>query len=232
MDKEKILTFLNFEPNKSIDKFTMKLFVWFNVSFSLFIILGGLLVQIFDNSLLNVIFVVFSLVTNIIFFISIRFIKTQVNEWFHHLIVVLFTLLTLLYGWFVFSQWEALEYCYPKFTWMHVAVLIAGLVLGLYLVIKIIWVFCLLKTNTIKQAREKLQKKLPVWIPIVSGCSPMVLVRLLKGPFNSMGLGIGFAFWGLMCIWMIFLLAILPKIYIIFKYKVNEWFEVVDDANN
>ena len=231
MDKEKILAFLNFDSSKTTDKFTMKLFVWFNVSFSLFIILGGLLVEVFDFSLLNILFAALSLVTNILFFVSIHFIKTQANEWFHHLGVVLATILTLLYGWFIFSQGEVLEYGYPPFTWIHIAVLIAGFVLGLYLAIKMIWVFCLLKTYTIKQAREKLQKKLPVWIPIVLGCSPMVLVRLLRGPYKSMGLGIGFAFWALMCIWIILLLAILPKVYVIFKYKVNKWINVADGAN-
>lgn len=45
-----------------------------------------------------------------------------------------------------------------------------------------------------------------------------------------MGLGVGFALWTLMCVWIIFLLAIFPKIYIIFKYKVNKWFLPIDDA--
>ena len=71
MNKEKILAYLNFDSEKPIDKFTMKLFVWFNVSFSLFIILGGVLFEIFDFSLPNIIFVAFSLITNILFFVSI-----------------------------------------------------------------------------------------------------------------------------------------------------------------
>lgn len=231
MNKEKILAFLNFETGKKADKFTMKLFVWFNVSFSMFIVLGGLLVGVFDFSLLNILFATISIVTNVLFFVTIHFIKTQASEWFHHFWVVLATIISLLYGWRIFSQGEALEYGYPQFTWMHIAVLIAGLTLGLYFAIKMVWVFCLLKTNTVKRAREKLQRKLPVWIPIVSGGSPMVLVRLLRGPFKSMGLGIGFAFWTLMCIWVIFLIAILPKVYVILKYKVNKWFEAVDDAS-
>lgn len=70
MDKEKILAFLNFDSNKTTDKFTMKLFVWFNVSFSLFIVLGGLLVKVFDFSLLNILFVSFSLVVNALFFLQ------------------------------------------------------------------------------------------------------------------------------------------------------------------
>ena len=68
MDREKILAFLNIDTKKPIDKSVMKIVTWFNVSFVLFIMLGEfLLLGFYWHSAL---FLIFSLVTNILFFIK------------------------------------------------------------------------------------------------------------------------------------------------------------------
>lgn len=225
MNQEKILAFLDCDIKKNVDTFTMKLFTWFNISFGLFIIFFGVILKFIDLSLHNILFIVFSLVSNILFFLFIRCVKIVIFEWIHHFVVAFCTTLTLCYGWLTFSKGELIKKGYPIFGWWHVAILFAAVVLGSYFVIKYICIIKMLRNNTIEQAKAIVGKRIPMSIPIFFAVSPMFFVRILRGPFQNAGLGIGFAMWGLMCIWLFFTIVVFPKIFIIFKYKVYKWFQ-------
>ena len=228
MTKEKILAFLNMDPKQPVDTFSMKLFTWFYFSFGAVIILFSTLFAVAEKIAFSwpcILFAVFFSVSCIIFFVSIRFVKKVVFEWFYHTIVVLFSVLALFYGWIVFSKIDYLEYGYSRFSWLHVSVLFATLVLSGYMIMKFIWVFRLIKEHSVEYAQEVVKGKTHIGVPIVIGVSPFVIVRALRGSFETMGIGMGFAIWALMCIWLFFFLVLLTRICIILKYKVHTWLE-------
>ena len=224
LDKEKILAFLNVDSEKNVDKFTMKLITWFNVSFAIVIALFCILLgneEKLDFSLSTILFITFSLITNILFFALIRLTKNVIQEWNYYLIVLLCSVLTLLYGWIRLSKIDLRFEGNPIFTWMHAAVLIAVLVLSAYMILKFVWVLKLLKNHTVEDARAIVKRKTPpTSMPIIAAGCPIALVYILKGPFENMGLGVGFALWSLMCIWLFFCLLIIPRTLIILKYKI------------
>lgn len=139
--------------------------------------------------------------------------------------MLLCSILILFYGWFIFSKGEFVEFGYPKFGWMHIAVLFAALILGGYIMLKFYWVYKITVSHTLEEAQAILQSKSKnaILIPTTFAFSPMILVRLFRGPFSDMGLGIGFGLWSLMCIWFVLLSFIIPKIIAILKYKVYLW---------
>ena len=226
MPKEKLLAFLNLDPKQPVDTFSMKLFTWFYFSFGAVIILFSILFAVAENIAFSwpcILFAVFFLISCTGFFVAIQFVKNIVFEWFYHTVVVFSSVLVLFYGWIVFSKNDYLEYGYSRFSWLHVAVLFATLVLSGYMVMKFIWVFRLIKEHSVEYAQEIVRGKTHVGVPIVIGASPFVIVRALRGSFETMEIGMGFAIWALMCIWLFFFLVLLTRICIILKYKVHTW---------
>lgn len=225
MYEKKILSFLNIDLKKGIDKFTMKLLTWFNVGFSVFVFGGGALLQLISFSWFDCIALFLCVILNIFLFITIKVCKKNTDEWFHYLSVLICSILILFYGWFIFSKGEFVEFGYPKFGWMHIAVLFAALILGGYIMLKFYWVYKITVSHTLEEAQAILQSKSKnaILIPATFAFSPMILVRLFRGPFSDMGLGIGFGLWSLMCIWLVLVSFIIPKVIVILKYKVYLW---------
>ncbi|MBR5120336.1 MAG: hypothetical protein IKV02_04995, partial [Clostridia bacterium] len=129
MNKEKIMSFLNFDTKTTADKFAMKLFTGFNVGFSSFVVIACLLFgnqMSYDLSFTNVLFVIFSIVSNVYFFYNISKAKTVIHEWRQHFIVLICSILTLLYGWLKLSKSEYYYDGKPVFSWMHVVVFLAS----------------------------------------------------------------------------------------------------------
>ena len=231
MNKEKIMSFLNFDTKTTADKFAMKLFTGFNVGFSSFVVIACLLFgnqMSYDLSFTNVLFVIFSIVSNVYFFYNISKVKTVIHEWRQHFIVLICSILTLLYGWLKLSKSEYYYDGKPVFSWMHVVFFLASLILSGYMICKFIQAWKILEGNSLETAKIAIAiANLPKYVPIAIAGSPMILVRLLRGPFESMGLGLGFGLWALMCIWLFMLSIVSFKIYIILKYKVHKW---IDEA--
>lgn len=228
MEKEKVLEFLDLDTGKTVDKFSMKLVTWFNLSFGLFVILASVLLGgagRLDLSLSNILFIFFCLITNILFFMFIRSVQNSAQEWIHCFIVLLCSVFTLLYGWFKISMFESAFYEHLKmFTWIHVAVLATSLILSGSVILRFVWVLKLLKDNTVEEVKKIISSNFHRSGAIVASISPIVLVRVFKGPFHNMGLGVGFGLWGLMCIWLFLLFMILPRMFVIFKYKLHKRF--------
>ena len=227
VEKEKILAYLNIDFKKSIDKFAMKLFTWFYVGFSIFVFGGGTALHLINFSWFDILVFSLCVISIVILFIAIKCCKKHTDEWFHHLFAVICSALVLLYGWIVFSKGELAEFGYPRFGWMHIAVAISTLALAGYILLKFYWVYKILMNNPIEEAQLMLlsNNKNGVYIPAVLLGFPVILVRLIKGPFAEMGLGIGFGLWSLMCVWLMLAIFMLPKIAVILKYKVYLWQE-------
>ena len=73
MYKKKILSFLNIDFKKDVDKFMMKLLTWFNVGFSVFVFGGGALLHLIRFSWLDCLALFFSVLSNIFLFVTIKF---------------------------------------------------------------------------------------------------------------------------------------------------------------
>ena len=130
-----------------------------------------------------------------------------------------------MYGWAIFSKGEVIEFGHPRFGWMHIAVSISAVTLAAYMLLRLYRAYKVTMNHSPEEAQSILlsQNNGGVSILAVLLGFPMVLVRLLKGPFAEMGLGIGFGLWSLMCIWSMFAVFMLPKIIVILKYKVYLW---------
>ncbi|MBE6616986.1 MAG: hypothetical protein E7627_03435 [Ruminococcaceae bacterium] len=225
MEKEKVLSFLNIDLKKSIDKFMMKLITWFYVGFSVFIFGGGLLLKLISFSWYNILAFSLCVISIIALFITIKTSKKHTDEWFHHFSAVSCSVLVLLYGWAVFSKGELIEFGYPRFGWMHIAVSISAVALAVYMLVRFFRVYKITMNHSIEKAKSILlsQNKGGMSIPAALAVSPMIFVRLLSGPFSELGLGIGLCLWALMCIWLMLAVFMLPKIIVILKYKVYQW---------
>lgn len=229
MNKEKILAFLNMDSKKNIDKFSLKLFTWFHVGFSVFVFGGGASLQLIRFSWFNCIAWLVGVLSVVFLFLTITFCKKNTDEWFHHLCAIFFSILVLLYGWFIFSKDEHIEFGYPIFEWMHIAVLLSAFSLGGYIMLKFYRTYKIIMNHTIEEAQMILlsqsRNNNAMLIPASLTVSPVMLVRIFRGPFADMEIGIGFCLWGLMCIWFVLALMMLPKIIVILKYKVYLWFD-------
>ena len=225
MDKEKILSYIDIDVKGPIDKFSMKLFTGFYIGFSVFVFGFSVLLRLIPFSFIHLSISILSVFSLILQLLSIRFCKNHAYEWLHHAFALFCSILVLLYGWFVFSKGELSDFGYPRFGWMHLAVLFAALVLGGYMISKFYWVYKVTMNSTIEEAQAILQSKnrTNLSVPLVLAGSPMVFVRMLRGPFADMGLGAGFAAWTLMCCWLVLGMMLLPKIVVILKYKVYRW---------
>ena len=219
MNREKILAFLNIDLKKDIDRFTMKLFTWFYVGFSIFVFGGGIFLQIIEFSVLDFCALLFCAVSTVFLFVRIHFCRKHTEEWFHHFAAVICSCLVLFYGWAVFSKGELAEFGYPRFGWMYISALIAALVLGGYMILKFYRAFKIIMSNPLEDAQALLRRKDKMLIPVAAAFSPMLLTVMLEGSFTAMGPGIGFGLWCLMCIWLALALFMLPKIAVIIKYR-------------
>lgn len=227
MSEEKVLAYLNLDKHQKIDKGLMGIAFWFDVSFTWTVILVGLLLEAFTFSEFDIVFIVVSIITNIVFFIWYKKSVNPVDEIWFSIIVLGTTAVKLFYGYVVFSKSEAIENGYPQFGLIYIIVLLVFLLIDLYMWQKSYRVFQDLKTNTIKQAKKNIEKKKGWfwWIPVIGGGSSMVYVRLFKGNFENMGLGIGFALWVLACIWLCLALMLVPKYVVCKRYKVADYFK-------
>ena len=221
MTEDKILAFLNLNKDKQIDKSLMKCLFWSDFSFTVAIIIFGLLLHIFQFLFLDYVFLCGSFVSIIFFAMWLKLAKNAASEISFSTYVVLISTLKLFYGYLCFSNMEKIEYGYPRFTYFHLIALLVFVSLGFHICWRFYKIFQYSKTHTIKQVRKYIEKKNGkfLWIPLFIG-SPMLLVKLLKGKMIDMRLGIGFCFLVLACVWLFFFLMSIPKYVVMKKYKV------------
>lgn len=221
MSEDKILAYLNYKKNQTLDKTLMKIVFWFDFSFTMIIILLGLLLRVFKFQFFDYVYLLVSITTILIFAFWLKKAINPTVEISFSAFVLFISSLKLFYAYLCFSNIEVIKYGYPKFSWFHLIVLIAAVLIVLYMWWRFYQIFCDLKDHTIDQARKNIQKKQFkfLWIPIFIG-SPMIVVRLTRNTFVDMKLGIGFCLWSLSCIWLCLCLMLLPKYIVMKKYKV------------
>lgn len=220
MTEDKILAYLNLNKVK-IDKSLMKIVFWFDFSFTVAIIIFGLLLNIFKFEIFDYVFLCGSIVSIVFFAFWLKIAKNAASEITFSTYVLFISTFKLFYGYVCFSNLEKFEDGYPRFGYFHLIALLVFLSLAFHMCLRFYQIFRDLKTQTIEQARKNIEKKQSkiLWAPLFIG-SPMVLVKLIKGEMIDMKLGIGFCFWVLTCIWLFFLLMLVPKYVVTKKYKI------------
>lgn len=226
MTEEKLLAFLNLKKDKKIDKTVLNIALGFDIGFTCVIILYVLLLHHIEFTLINVFIILMIIIVDIVLFILIKKAINPVSEIIHPIKIFILSEIKLLYGYVICSKDEFMKYGYPRITWIHISLLIACIFLAMYMMFKMIRVYKYLQKYTIEKSIEKTQKenKFPIWAALIATISPMFLVRLSRGVLNKIGLGIGFALWGLACIWLFFILISLPKYVIAKKYGIDKSF--------
>ena len=230
MERKKLLWFLDIDEPKGLNKFTMKVFWGFDISFSLTVVLFGLLFECISTSFFNIACVIFIITTAILFFVWFKLAKkVTTNIPFIPLIIGVSTL-KLFYGYSIFSKGEMTDFGYPLFTWVHMTVLIVAISISLiyygayfklYKDVKNIPLPDLLERekNTIRSA-EKLVK-FNRWLVILPALlpSPYIASKILKIWEVGNGLGVGFCMWLLSCCWIVLASLYFPKLIVYIKHK-------------
>lgn len=226
MTEEKILSFLSLKKGEKADKTMMQVTLWFEVAFTIFIIGGGLLLHCISLSWFNMSVIILFIITTILLFIWYKILKNPVQVFSATLIVLIISVIKLYYGYVIFSRGEFIEFGYPTFGLIYIIMLIFGISLGLYVIVKFYEVYQELKTNSIEHVHRKLKKKrIPKWLLVLSVCSPMVLVRVAKKTLIGAGLGVGFGLWALACMWLSMIMMLLPKYVVAKRFKAANFFK-------
>ncbi len=227
MTEEKLLAFLNLNKSKKIDKTMMNIVLWFDVGFSLMIIVFGMLLRCIDFTCTNMVIMFFMIIVDIIFFVLIRATENPVGEILHTPKIILSSIIKLLYGYWIFAKKEVIEYGYPLFTWLHAIVLILCIIGSVYMIVKFVKVYQELQKSTLKSALKKIKKesKVTIWLLRLSVIFLMIFVILFRTARAKLGIGIGFFMWSLACIWFLFVLVLIPKYVIAKKYDIYNLFK-------
>ena len=219
MTREEILAFLNADKGITADKFLMKLILGFDCAFYFAIAIFGLLLKAirFDaaNLTINVVFVL-----QIVVFLVWYKLSNNISQTYMFVFVTtIMTTLKLVYGYLVFQIQDSREFGSMIFGPFHIIVLIIILALAVYISLGVYKAF-----KSIESKNKDTSKKTFVIATIAcSGISAPLLLHLLgddiKEQLKILGLGIGFCFWTLACIWLFLAIIIIPKLVISQKYK-------------
>ena len=229
MNKEKLLYFLDISDTESLNKSAMKVFLWFDVSFSAIIICFGLLFKCisdtwFDRASVCVIFA-----TMIAFIIFYKFVKNVIANICYTALIPCVSMLKLFYGYWIFSNAENKDFEYPLFTWVHLTCLIVALSIFILFVYFQIKLYRDINKMTLQELIDR-EKKTKIdankfkshpcmFLFLVLFSSPYIASKFIKELDISKGLGIGFGMWLLACCWIVFISLYFPKFVVCIKNR-------------
>ena len=226
MTDEKVLAFLNLRTDGKEDKSLPKITIWYDVGVA--IATGAALLLHTPLSQTHIAAIISFVVTDVLLFIWLALYKNPVRQFNLAFAAMLATIIKLFYGYAEIALEEKNDGI-PMFTWIHLAVLIVILFMAFCVIRKMYRAYRFTKENSIEEATEKIRKDNPVpkWAIVVGaiGASPMILVRLFKDDLQSLGLGGGFLFWAMGCIWVFMLIISLPKCIVSKRFHAAEIYE-------
>lgn len=236
MSNENILAFLDLRRNKKTEGVLIRNLWGMDVGFTIFIIVGGLLVRIIPFSFLNITFIIAAILSDVAFYFIKNKVINPAHEFSYTMLQLIISILKLFWGYDVFSKGEIIEYGYSKYTTTHTIIMVACIVGAICLIARSIKIYSELKKYTLDEYRIILRnkKRIPSWIIwvicAISTISPLVLVNIFEDKLNSSGFGIGCCLWSLAWIWIFNLLILTPKWLVAKKYKVAEW--ILEEEND
>ena len=224
MNEEKVLAYLNLSHNQNNDKFLVRLCVGFNIGFS---VMFGAVLLLIALSTSHIIAVSLFLLIDVCFFIVILLYKNPVRQFLISFVMLLTITAKLLYSYVVISNYEYAVKSLPNFTWLHLAVLLIVLCVGVYMLIKFYKAYLVLKIHTIKEAGNiiKRQNPVPKWTYFIAagGSGTLLLIKILRDGFDTFGIGLGFCSWTLALLFLLIAIMILPKCIVSVKFKANRF---------
>ena len=226
MTEEKILAFLNLDKQTPNNKFVEKCYCGLNVLFTIIVASAMLLVSLTEaNVILAIVFGIVDLSLAIVVVIN----KNSATGYFIGAGSLILMISKLLIGYVFFAKIEFVNGGTPKFTWIHLLILLMAFWIGVYLCMILYRNYKIIEKNPITKAKKKMEEKyrVPKWLPIASiilSC-PMLFVRLIRNGLASLRLEIGFLFFALACIFGAMLSVCLFKCVVIFRFKVYKFFK-------
>lgn len=219
MTEEKLLAYLNLK--KEIDRTIMKISFWFDLSFTIFIIICEFVFKIFSFNLLNFIWLSAFLISDVFFYVWCRIAKNPTQEISFLLVVSITSVLKLLFAFTSFCIVRKQEI----FSWIHFAILLSCIFLSFWQICSKFLVLQDLKKNSIEIAQKNVQKRKlnRIFIPFSSIPSIAVILFFLYKR-SSLVVSIEFCFWGLACVWLFIVIICLYNYIIVKKYKVSNIF--------
>lgn len=226
MTEEKILAFLNISTRGKHNKFLDKICLGFNIGFT--VMVGGVLL-LSSFSTMHLALAISFVVLDIILALAVILNKNPATSYIIVCVSLFLVIFKLLAGYVILSNVDLIERGIPRFTWVHLLVILLSFWLSVYLSRILYRNYKLVKKYPLQEARMKIEAnyRVPKWLPIaalVSSC-PMVFVRLLKDRLTNFGLGMGF---GLMLLACVFASALfvpcLFKCIVIIRFKVYHFF--------
>lgn len=219
LTREEILAFLNADKGSHADKFFMKMMLWLDCGFYFAIAIFGLLLKAIGFDTINLIINSAFVLQIILFWVWYKFINNISQTYMFAFVTSIMTTLKLVYGYLVFQIQDSREFGSMIFGPFHIIVLIIILALAVYISLRLYKAF-----KSIESKNKDTSKKTFVIATIAcSGISAPLLLHLLgddiKEQLKILGLGIGFCFWTLACIWLFMVILFIPKLIISQRYK-------------
>lgn len=225
MKEEKILSFLNIDKRAKNKKFLEKTCMWLSIGFT--ILVGGILL-LSGISRMNISFAISFVIVDFLIALTIILNKNPAISYIITAIILALIIAKFLIGYVIISNVEYVEDGIPRFTWIHLAIIIISFWFSLYMCMILYRNYKIIQHYPLQEATKKIKDKyyVPKWFPIVSvvvSC-PMVFVRLLKDDLSVLGLRIGFSFVLLACASAMMLSACLFKCIVIIRFKAYKFF--------
>lgn len=225
MNNEKILAFLNLDKDSSINKSVAKILIWFDICFTLAVMIISLLLCENGTAIFNVGCLCLFVITDIIFAIWYSRLKIPTQIYKYGSVVMLITILKLLYG-SIFFLWENEE----KVSFFHLIIFIACIILSFVNIIRRRKYLKDLEIMSIKETKKKWAKKdkgMGVFVLPISTTVVLVLIlsRFLSNTLLD-NIGLGFILWAIACLWSIPTVLFMQNWILVKKYKTADVFMI------
>lgn len=226
MNEEKILGFLNIDKQAKHNKFIDKINLGFNIGFTLMV--GGVLL-LSSLSKINIIFACSFVFVDFLLALTIVLNRNPAISYIIDSVSLIVIVTKLLIGAVIFSNADLIEWGIPRFTWIHLLVILISFWLSVYLCGVLYRNYKIIEKYPLSKAKRKIVEhyRVPKWLPIaalVSSC-PMVFVRLLKDSLTKFGLGRSFGLMLLACVFAsAMLVPCLFKCIVIIRFKAYKFF--------
>ena len=226
MNEEKILGFLNIDKHAKHDKFLDKINLGLNIFFT--IMVGGVLL-LSSLSKMNIIFASSFVFVDFLLALTIVLNRNPAISYIIDSVSLIVMIAKLLIGAVIFSNVDLIEWGIPRFTCIHLLVILISFWLSVYLCGVLYRNYKIIEKYPLSKARRKIEAnyRVPKWLPIaalVSSC-PMVFVRLLKDSLTKFGLGRSFGLMLLACVFAsAMFIPCLFKCIVIIRFKAYKFF--------
>ena len=226
MNEEKILSFLNLDKQAKHSKFVDKIYMIFNIAFT--ILIGGCML-LSSMSAYNIAFAISFVVVDLFIVLAVILNKNPAISYIILAIILILLIAKVLIGYVVLSEYDFAVNGIPRFTWLHLAICLLGSWISIHFLRVFHRNYKILKKYPLQKAKRKIQNsyRIPKWLPFASlvASAPMFFVRLLKPFYSFLGIGVGFFLIALSWGFTFMLSMCLYKCIIIIRFKAYRFFK-------